>query len=97
MICGALQAYERFGGMSGWRALVAGQLDARLGLRAEHATGAWATLRPYLEVCFRADSLKLCANAHCCLNRTCLCALTQLQPPHLCACWIMVQLQLIRL
>ena len=46
----SLQAYERFGGLSGWRALVAGQLDAQVGLSPERVSVAWATLQPYLQV-----------------------------------------------
>lgn len=45
-----LQAYKRFGGLSGWRALITGQLDARVGLSPERSSAAWATLQPYLQV-----------------------------------------------
>lgn len=56
-----LQAYERFGGLSGWRKLVGGQLDARLGLRAEHWSAAWGTLSPFLQV----GSPTACMHALC--------------------------------
>lgn len=45
----AYRAYSRFGGMSGWRPLIASQLQSRLGLRAEHLTQARAWLAPYLQ------------------------------------------------